>query len=287
MATEVIFKAGSNEHVLRLGSSDESILSELKDVGFVAMMGWSRSGRQQNSREEVLRVAKRALEQLRQDWSLLPYRYGFECCIGGDPRLRSGGGGGGASGFHIQGRVYCIHAGIGRCDVRESGIAQQDNSAPVFPPDVRGQKVIQTDDWGPIRIRRRRLDSQLPDRLSELVAFLGHVPALIVSVATSDGHLPTMQLVRMVAEGNEGAEEELFNRDTAARDELIAKGLDRKARKHHVTIAWILLTSFPSPESRRAVDEMLKRETDLERQVQLAAVLTAVPEAAARRPAPE
>jgi hypothetical protein len=46
---------------------------------------------------------------------------------------------------------------------------------------------------------------------------------------------------------------------------LLAKLGDPRAKKHYDTIAQLLLTLFPSPESRQAVEQLIDREPDEDR----------------------
>jgi hypothetical protein len=220
---------------------------------------------------------------MEDDWAVLPYRYTFECAIGGDPRLKTSGGGG-ASGFKINGRFCGIRAGVGLCYVSENsytskaGPTEREHVGERVSIDARMLKTVETEDWGPIKVRRRRIPSNLPEQFRRLIVFLEALPPGLVRVSTVEGRRTVMQLVRMAAEGDESAEEELFKRGTPARDELIAKAANRLTReKDLVTIAWLLMTALPSPESRACVERMLKAETDPQRAAVIAASLAAGP----------
>src|SRR5256885_15603236 len=116
MAVELEFEKGHQTHRLRLEPTDELILSVVTG-GFATLVNLARSGVQRDSPEDLLRRAIETFQFLTANWSVLPYRYGFECCVGGDPRLRTSGGGG-ASGFKINGRYCSIDGGVGTCYVR-------------------------------------------------------------------------------------------------------------------------------------------------------------------------
>jgi hypothetical protein len=184
-------------------------------------------------------------------------------------------GGRGVSGFHIDGRSCYLETDVGRCSIYDNKVMPTPYGGTVVDigRDVRHEKRIETDDLGPIKIRRRRLNSDLPKTLGELAVFLSGSESAVVLVQTSDGRPSTMELVRLAGDGDEGAEEELFNRGTAAREELIAKARDPRCRKHHPTIAWLLLTCFASPETRSSVEDMFDREKDPKRKEQLAMLL--------------
>ena len=92
---------------------------------------------------------------------------------------------------------------------------------------------------------------------------------------TTEGYHTVLALVKLAAEGDEGAEEQLFNRGTAGRDELLKLAADRKSRKQHPTVAWLLLTLFPSPESEAAAKSMLDNATEPDLQNALAVAIAA------------
>jgi hypothetical protein len=228
---------------------------------------------------EVLDVARSSLEEIRRQWGVLPYRYGFESRIGGREDLRSGGSGG-ASGFRIEGRIHSIKAGLGLCYLEEMEWSPGERGRVVRRIDVRDRTRVETDDWGSIKITRRKLQLTLPEQLAGLIAFLIGIPdAAEVRVLRTDGTTSVMELVRMAAEdADEGAEEELFERGEVAKRELIAKLRDRKARRYHGTIAWVLLTVFPSAESREAVGRAAEREEDPARKKELLGLLAVTAE---------
>jgi len=84
------------------------------------------------------------------------------------------------------------------------------------------------------------------------------------------------KLVRLAADGDEGAEEELFNRGGDAKRELLELAANPKVKSNRETIAFLLLTLFPSRESYAAVASMAERESDSERKNALLIMLHAM-----------
>lgn len=283
MGAEITFEAEGKTHCFALEACDEWILSAARGFNFCALFNMSRESPQQAQVEETLSRARETLKLMEDDWAVLPYRYTFECAIGGDPRLKTTGGGG-ASGFKINGRFCWIRGGVGLCYVSEMSYtsevapAEREHVGEPVSIDARKLKTVETEDWGPIKVRRRRIPSNLPEQFRRLIAFLEALPPGLVRVSTVDGRRTVMQLVRMAAEGDESAEEELFERGTAARDELIAKAANPKTRKKDLaTIAWLLMTVLPSPESRACVEHMLQAASDPQHAAVIAASLAAGP----------
>lgn len=226
------------------------------------------------ARQELLDAARTLLHDVQQQWEVLPFQYSFRTRYGSSS---------GASGFHIDGIEYSINSRPGRCYMEERAKGSDGLYHVVRTTDVRDKKQIDTDDWGPIKISRRKLDMRLPGELEALIRFLSEIPDEEVQVRTmEEGEWSVMDLVREAAEGSEGAEEELFNRGDSAKQELIALLSDSKARKHIGTIAWILLTVLPSAESRTAVEQAAEREKDPRRKKSLLTLLVSTPDATTR-----
>jgi hypothetical protein len=213
-------------------------------------------------------VAQRA----RQFWSLverqrdlLPYRYAYQI---GDGKKHGGRGSGQISGIDINGKKHSLHAGPGVCFL-EHRVQGPDGPWHVESMiDIRGQSRIETDDDGPIKIYRRKSDLTLFETVPALVSFFTESKDETFRVLTTESTPPLMTLVRAAAQGN-GADDwavgELAARGDTARDELIAKLQESRPKKHYPTIAFLLLTVFPSAESRRAVEDLFERDKDEER----------------------
>ena len=271
MATQVTVRGASARHVVLLNSADTKIAGAFPASQFYMTIGRCHRQRHAFPKHDLLEAARSLLRDVQQQWAVLPYRYSLKLRVGGRDDLRSSGSG--ASGFHINGRVHAIWSGAGRCYLDEMQVGPDGRGKVVRKVDVRHQKRVDTDDWGPIEISRRKLELTLPRQLQDLIAFLSDIPDADVQVLSTDGPVSVMDLVRLASEDDEGAEEELFNMGDTARRELLKRIADGKTRKYHGTIAWILQTVFPSPQSREAVERLVERERDPERKKTYLAML--------------
>jgi hypothetical protein len=257
--------------MMTLSSADTSITRAFKSLVFFRIIGHCYREQHVYTREELLDAATTIREDYRRQENLVSYRYSFEHARNG---LKSSGGGG-ASGFKIDGKIHSIWSGPGYCDLQYSERNDRNEVIAKHATDVRDLKVIQTDNWGPMRITRRKLKLTLPDQLDSLISFLKNSPDTHLKVFTSDGPSSVMDLIRFVHQGNEGAEESLFNGGDSTKQQLLTKLTDKKSAKYRRTIAWVLLTCFPSPESRSAIESALNSESDPTRQRELAMLLAA------------
>jgi 2'-5' RNA ligase len=76
-----------------------------------------------------------------------------------------------------------------------------------------------------------------------------------------------MDLVRAAGEGggaNDWAEELIGEMGEEGKRALLERLKDSKAKKHYFTIARLLLSLFPSPESKKAVKRSVERESNEE-----------------------
>ena len=104
----------------------------------------------------------------------LQYRFTIEACVMGRPQLKSCSEGG-FSGFKIDGVVHSIHGGIGECVLTRYEPFADDSGTMQQRIDVSDRKRLETDDWGDIRIKRRKAKYTLPDTLPEVIAFLDRI----------------------------------------------------------------------------------------------------------------
>lgn len=82
-------------------------------------------------------------------------------------------GSGGIGGIRINGELYGLDAGLGRCDLQK--VAPTGGILEVR--DARDLKEIQTDNMGTIKIKRRKRKTSLIQVLSEMETFLSSLPA--------------------------------------------------------------------------------------------------------------
>lgn len=276
MATHITISAESRSYTMVLSTTDIMLAGTFADAQYYIAFAQCMYEENVVARQSLLDATRSLLEAVRQQWAVLPYRYSSEVRIMGRDDLVSKGGGG-CSGFHINGRIHSLWSRAGECYLEEMEVGPDGRGGIVRRIDIRDRKQVDTDDWGPIKLSRRKLKTALPEQLQVLISFLGEIPDAQVQTRRSEGQASVMDLVRRTAEGDESAEEEFFNRGDAARQELLAKLTDRKTRKYCGTMAWILLTVLPSPESRAAVEELAERETDPQQKAEYVLLLASTP----------
>jgi hypothetical protein len=83
------------------------------------------------------------------------------------------------SGIHIDGQLYSIEGGLDTCKLTRQW---QDESRVWHDEekDVRDQKIIKTDDFGDIIIRKKKKPSELIHKLKDLESFLTNLNVDII-----------------------------------------------------------------------------------------------------------
>jgi hypothetical protein len=282
MAARVTFRGSSTKHVLRVSGSDLRIAgaacSNAHSAGdFLRMVGRSYADEHSFARQELLVAAIALWNELKRQSKLLPYRYSFEIRVMGREDLKSRGSGG-ASGFLIDGKIHSIYGGVGECYLEELERNEIGGTRLVRRIDVRSRTEIQTDNDGPIKIFRKKLKFGLPEQLPALNEYLESCSDETIRVLYTEGEPKLRDLIEEASEGGGAADaaiEQIFELGDAAKHELIASLSNDKDRKLHPTIAWILLTAFPSVESRSAVEFVVDRERDERRKNELVVLLGA------------
>jgi hypothetical protein len=229
------------------------------------MIGRAFQQEQTYSRMALLQAATEFHDALERERPLLPYHYSFEITEG---PLAGSSGSGGAGGLLIGGRTYTIWGGPGVCYLDERGVGPDGWGVVVNKIDVRAQKHVATDNCGAIKIRRRKLKVTLFDTIPPLVSFLRGSKDEVLRVLATEKDPSLMDLVRLVADGggaDDWAGEQLLAMGEEGKVALLTKLGDPRAKKHYYTIAQLLLTLFPSPESRQAVEQLIEREPNEDR----------------------
>ncbi len=279
---QVTFRAKSSTLTAVFTAADVSISAAFgdRDGRFYAMLGRCYEDEQVVARSELLRAALALRESFERQSHLVGYSYSTEVRLMGREDLKSCSAGG-TSGFRIHGEIHSIDSGPGQCNLRRwrlriDGVTKEQ----VEEIDVRDQKQIETDDWGPIKILRRKLRLTLPKQLTSLISFLEKIDDDEVTVLAAEKTPTIKELVRIAArdmERAEWAEEQLYNLGDKARQELLMTLSDNKQRRLHAKVTWLLLTLFPSAESRVAVERRVETEGDEQSRRELLMVLAAVP----------
>ena len=133
--------------------------------------------------------------------------------------------------------------------------------------DIRSEKRIETDDFGILKVFRRKLKLTLFETVPQLVAFLSRCEDEVIRVRATENNPSFMDLVRAVTEGggaDDWAGEQIQEMGEEGKRSLMERLTDPKAKKHYFTIAQLLLSLFPSRESREAVERVVERERNEE-----------------------
>jgi hypothetical protein len=152
------FRGSSDTHVLKQTGIDCHVSPAFSRAApgspngrLLEVIGSAYQREQSFPRTTLFQAAEEFQDDLERQRSLLPYHYSYQI---GDGQT-FGRGSGGASGFHIKGKVHSIWGGAGTCYLEEMGIGPDGRGQVVNTIDVRGQKHIETDDYGTITFFRR------------------------------------------------------------------------------------------------------------------------------------
>jgi len=265
MAIRVLFLGKSQKYVMKITNTDWIVAGVLTVSGlkFFPMVTLESNEEAIYPRDELLTEANAFLKAFGRDQKFLQYHYSFEIAPpGGLPKSR---GSGSVSGFKINDKYFCIVAGMGECYLLELGSKSNKINDVSRRVDVRDRKCIETDDWGVIKIFRRKKKVTWPEVLPPLIEFLRNLPDSEVHVRVEENQPSIMDLVRAYERGfgeDDWAEEELEKRGNEAKTVLLEKLKDPGMTKYYESIAMLLLTCFPSFESRKAVEQLIEQETN-------------------------
>lgn len=267
MSSKVLFLGESDKHIMKITNTDHSVTSTpafANNLEFIWIVNTSPGDVVTHTRDYVLSAAETFLKIVENDLSLLQYHYTYEATMPLRGRSLKTRGSGGCSGFHVDGKACAIWGGMGECYVDEYGILPDGKRGVVRATDVRDRKRVETDDWGPIKIFRRKKKLTWPEVLPPLIEFLKQLPDEEVRIRVLWEKPKLMDLVRSADKGGgekDWAEGELYEIGDKAKTELLEKLQDPKASKYYVTIARLLVTLFPSSEAKEAVERLRDQET--------------------------
>ena len=184
------FRGQSSSHVLTLTSQDSNIFPAFgppapgpPNCPLLTLIGATYRRECIYSRTELLEAAVVFRDAIEQQRDFLGYRYLIESILPGQEVPVRGNGG--AGGFRIEGRFHSIWGGAGTCYLKEYAVEPDGTVREVRTIDVRDRQQVETDDWGPIRIYRRKLKITLFDTVPSLVSFLENSPDRRLKVTTS------------------------------------------------------------------------------------------------------
>jgi hypothetical protein len=131
---------------------------------------------------DALREAINQIESLVRDRpALLPYTYEFKCesFVVHGQRIETTFTTGHMSGLRLPGdeeNWYSIRAGLDECRLDKMARQPDGTVRVVEQRDLRTEQELQTSNFGPIRIRKRRAKSSLRSGLAKIRAFLADLP---------------------------------------------------------------------------------------------------------------
>ncbi len=268
MSSKVLFLGKSDKHIMKVTNTDRSVTSApafASNLEFIWIVNTPPGDVVTHARDYVLSVTKEFLELVENDLPLLQYHYTCEINIPGCEHLGPSRGSGMVGGIRIDGSLYSLSNGMGECHLDLIHLRPDGTGERVRKIDIRDRKRIQTDNIGVIKIFRRKKKLTWPEVLPPLIKFLKRLPddEILIQVLWSRPSL--MDLVRAHERGfgeDDWAIEELEKMGDKAKTELIKKLQDPRASKYYVSIATLLLTNFPSLESKKAVEQLMKQETN-------------------------
>lgn len=176
MLIQILFQGKSDKYIMRITNTDWEIAERLTVSGlkFFPMFSLPSGEVAAHQREELLISAKAFLEAFKRNQKLLQYYYTFEITPPGIGRRPPSSGS--VSGFKINGKYCCIYSGMGECYISEFEVQPDGTAKVVKNIDVRDQKHIETDDWGTIKIFRRKKKLTWSEVLPPFIDFLEQLP---------------------------------------------------------------------------------------------------------------
>lgn len=244
------FTVDNAEHLMNLSGPMVPIGPETPGSDFMAFIGAAYQERTVVSRAALLESARLLRASVAENRHLLGFRYSYSI-----PK-RDRKGSGGCSGFKINGSFHSIRGGNGECYLERIEIEDDDRGRVAERIDLRERNVVQTDDWGEIRISRRKIEFSLPEALAECIAFLESIPDAQITLFSFDAPPTLRDLVREFEEGSGGddwAIEEICEKGSRWKGELLDALKDKRFAKHRATLVQLLLICFPDAETRNAV----------------------------------
>jgi hypothetical protein len=243
MKTEFLSQSG--RFLLDLSGNDEAVMSaptvRIQDRMAFAVDIFERT-RVEGAR--LLAAAKELLSKIEADLARLQYSYSYR------DEVLGGGGTGMTGGIRINGKIYSLKGGNGICPLEEIGIDASGRGYVAKAIDVRGEKVIETENLGRITITKRKKPLTIHRQLADLITFLEQQPDEYIVKSVYQGELKAIDLVREL-QGGEGLGEEWIKErlhefgDQAIRD-LISYYGQSKYAKYRETIEYMLKNWYPA-----------------------------------------
>lgn len=263
-------KAKSSEHLMSQSGPMVRIPPDAPGAEFLGFLGSAFQEHISVSRMQLLESARKLHAFVTANRHLLAFRYSYAIRMMGRANMVTKGSGG-CSGFKIGGKFHSICGGNGECLLQRMEISDDGSGYVAECIDVRERTTIETDEWGDIKVSRRKIDFSLPETLADCISFLESVPDNVIDLFSFDKP-PTLQdLLREFEEGsggNDWAIEEVGRNAAKWQGELLAAVTDKQFSKHRAGVVHLLLICFPDAKTRMTVVEAIhglpkKAQTEL------------------------
>jgi hypothetical protein len=225
---------------------------------FLMKIGTAYRSERTATRIEILESAKHLAEFMEQDREFFPYRYSTEeHMLGRDDLLVKGSGT--ATGFQIDGKMYSITGGVGECYLEEM-IPQPNGKWKLGKRiDVRDKKRIVTENWGDIKISKKKVTFTFPDELARVIGFLEDAMDRNVKIYAYDS--PSFkELLMEAAQGmgsDDGAIEMLLQRGEKCKRQLIAALKQKQFKAYRHIVVRFLLSLYPEESTHQTIKQFI------------------------------
>ncbi len=258
------FTANSAQHILRQRGSMLPVPRGAPCSKFLEYVGSAYEKQKSFTRDELLHASQAILRYFQEQQDVLPYRYEYTIRLMGRDDLKTKGAGT-TSGFEIDGENYTITGGNGECYLRRRVQNEEKTNLVWEVTDVRNRKSIETDEWGDIKISRRKINFAYPKRVEECVAFLESISSQIVELYSYDGSTTIRQILQEFSEGGGGADwalEEINDQGKQGKDKLLKSLANKRMQKYHDAAVSMLMICFPGDDTDSAIEDHLSRVPD-------------------------
>jgi hypothetical protein len=185
MGLDLIYRCNGEEFIHRFSMSDWDTLDAVRQICPEAVAKMADVPELGAEVCVPLSDLNSAIEQidglLRDQPDLLPYTYqtAHEMSFNDGQTVRFGFSTGGIGGIRLPGdedHWYFIRAGLNECRLEKMGMQPDGTVRVVEERDLRGERELQTANFGRIQIRRRRAKSTLRKGVAEIRGFLAKQP---------------------------------------------------------------------------------------------------------------
>lgn len=271
------FQAGPDTLVIEQSGPSMPVPPDAPGALFLAALGGAYQRETAERRQYLLDCAAQLRDYIAAHFDRLQYRYTIEYCIMGRPELKMSGAGG-ASGFKIDGVSHAIHGGVGECVLTRYEPLPDGSGTVQQRIDVSDRRRVETDDWGEIRIRRRKVKYTLPEILPDVIAFLERVEEREVRLLSYDKPPGLRDLLQAFSEGGGGddwAIEELGRQGATGRAQLMDALENGRLRKYVPAIVQLLLLLHGDEQTYETLHRFLDAQPEGREKSQVATLIAA------------